>query len=229
VAAKACQLEDQPSCPRSSPQRLTVSEILTMRRLATSEDLRHVPTGRLALLAQRRGAVFASTSTWYRMVRLRQWRRPTTRVHPQPPVEGIRATKPNEVWHIDTTILRLLDGTRLYLHAVLDTFSRRVLSWHSCERFCAENSVAVLVEAGHRAGLSATPTLLADGGVENVNDRVDELVESGLLRRVLAQTEIRFSNSLIEAWWRSLKHNWPFLHPLESVARVRSLIAFYVD
>ena len=230
VAAKACELDDQPSCPRTSPQRLTSAEILTMRQFATSDDLRHVPTGRLALLAQRRGAVFASTSTWYRMVRTRQWRRPRTRVHPQPNVEGIRATAPNQIWHIDTTIVKLLDGTRLYLHAVIDNFSRRVLSWRLFEKFGAANSVDVLLEAGRRARLLPEgPTVLADDGVENVNAKVDELVESGLLRRVLAQTEIRFSNSMIEAWWRSLKHNWLFLNPLDSIGRVRSLVAFYVD
>ena len=39
---------------------------------------------------------------------------------------------------------------------------------------------------------------------------------------------IHFSNSMIEAWWRVLKHNWLFLHPLDSVAKVRSLVEFYV-
>lgn len=33
---------------------------------------------------------------------------------------------------------------------------------------------------------------------------------------------------MIEAWWRSLKHQWLFLHPLESVATVRRLVVFYV-
>jgi hypothetical protein len=32
----------------------------------------------------------------------------------------------------------------------------------------------------------------------------------------LAFTELKFSNSMIEAWWRSLKHQWLFLHPFES-------------
>jgi hypothetical protein len=45
---------------------------------------------------------------------------------------------------------------------------------------------------------------------------------------MLAQTEIRFSNSMIEAWWRSLKHNWLYLNDLDTIARLRSLIAFYV-
>ena len=64
--------------------------------------------------------------------------------------------------------------------------------------------------------------------MENRNQAVDELIDSGLLRRVLAMTEINFSNSMIEAWWRCLKHNWLFLNPLDTVARLRKLVAFYV-
>ena len=68
----------------------------------------------------------------------------------------------------------------------------------------------------------------ADGGVENFNKNIDELIESGLLRRVLAQTELRFSNSMIEAWWRALKHQWLFLNTLDSVGTVEKLVKFYV-
>ena len=71
--------------------------------------------------------------------------------------------------------------------------------------------------------------VLADSGVENRNQQVDELVRSGLLRRVLAMTELRFSNSMIEAWWRSLKNQWLYLHSLDGVAKVRHLIEFYVS
>ena len=69
--------------------------------------------------------------------------------------------------------------------------------------------------------------LLADGGVENFNGAVDELVETGLLNRVLAQTEITFSNSMIESWWRVLKHQWLFLNTLDSVKTVEALVGFY--
>ncbi len=73
------------------------------------------------------------------------------------------------------------------------------------------------------------PTLLADGGVENYNRAVDELVDSGVLRRLLAMTDISFSNSLIESWWRALKHQWLFLNTLDTVGRLEKLVAFYVD
>jgi transposase InsO family protein len=136
----------------------------------------------------------------------------------------------DEVWHIDTTVIRLLDGSRAYVHAVIDNFSRRILAWRVAETFAPVNSVAVLLDAGRRAtGADPVPMVLADAGVENVNAQIDALVTSGVLRRVLAYTELRFSNSMIEAWWRSLKHQWLFLHPLDTVATVRRLVAFYVD
>ena len=37
-----------------------------------------------------------------------------------------------------------------------------------------------------------------------------------------------FSNSLIEAWWRSLKHQWLYLHSLDNVSTIRRLVTFYV-
>ena len=85
--------------------------------MVTSPDHRHVPTGTLAILAQRLGRVWASPSTWYRLVRQNGWRRPRLRVHPAKPKTGLRTTRANEMWHIDTTVIRLLDGTRAYLHA----------------------------------------------------------------------------------------------------------------
>ena len=172
----------------------------------------------------------ASPSTWYRLVRTFGWRRPRLRVHQAKPKVGVRTTRPDELWHIDTTVIRLLDGTRAYVHAVIDNFSRRILAWRVAETFTPGNSVAVLVDASRAATPSeTTPVVLADAGVENVNAQVDDLITSGVLRRVLAFTELTFSNSMIESWWRVLKHHWLFLHSLDSVTTVRRLVEFYVQ
>jgi len=112
---------------------------------------------------------------------------------------------------------------------VIDNFSRRILAWRVADTFAPVNSVAVLLEAARGATRSASaPVVVADAGVENVNAQVDELIDTGVLRRLLAFTDVKFSNSMIEAWWRSLKHQWLFLHPLDSVATIRRLVAFYV-
>jgi transposase InsO family protein len=201
-----------------------------VKDLATANDYRHVPTGTLAILAQRLGKVFASPATWYRVVRRHRLRRTRRRVHPPRPKVGIRAAAANELWHLDTTLIKLLDGTRAYLHAVIDNFSRRVLAWRVSERFEPGNTVEILLEATRNMGaVESPPTLLTDAGVENRNARVDEFIGSGGLRRLLALTEIAFSNSMIECWWRALKHQWLYLNTLDTVSSLRRLVSFYVQ
>ena len=151
-------------------------------------------------------------------------------MHPAKPKVGIRAQHPDEIWHVDTTIIRLLDGTKAYVHAIIDNYSRRILSWCVAASFHPMSTATILLEASRGSTQGhGTPTVLADGGVENFNSAVDELIHSGLLKRVLALTELKFSNSMIESWWRSLKHQWLFLNNLDSVEKVRQLVAFYVD
>ena len=187
-----------------------------------------MPTGTLALLAQRLGKVFAARTTWYRLIRRFHWRRPRKRIHPSGPKVGIRAGKPDDIWHVDTTLIRLLDGSRAYLNAIIDNFSRRILAWKLSAQFDPMATADLLVQAG--SGLAdQQPTLLADGGVENCNSAVDRLVQSGLLKRLLAQTEIAFSNSLIESWWRALKHQWLYLNSLDTIATLEKLVGFYVN
>jgi transposase InsO family protein len=67
-----------------------------------------------------------------------------------------------------------------------------------------------------------------DSGVENINKDVDKLLEDVTLERVVAQVDVTFSNSLIESWWRSLKHQWLFLNHLDNLATLQKLIEFYV-
>jgi transposase InsO family protein len=228
-AEVGCDLDDQPSCPRVVPTRLTPDEIENMRKMVESDDHRHMSLRALALHAQRVGKVLASPSTWYRLVRTAGWRRPRTRVYPAKPKTGIRAKAPGELLHLDVTIIRLLDGTRAYLHAVIDNYSRRILSWTLEKRLGSGGTCRTLREAVVQ--LNDCPghaTVVADSGSENVNGAVDDLFDGEELTRVLAQIEITFSNSMIEAFWRSLKHGWLYLHSLDSLTALRRLVAFYV-
>jgi len=171
--------EGAASCRRSTPTRLTADEILEIKSMVMSPEYRHVSTGRLAVLAQRLGRVFAAPATWYKLVRERGWRRPRMRVHPQQPKQGVRATEPDELWHVDMTVIKLVDGTKVFLHAVIDNFSRRILAWRVSDRFEFGTTVTLLQEAARgTVSVEDTPTLVADGGVENINAGVDELIET---------------------------------------------------
>ena len=150
-----CHPADRATCPNRAPNQLTPEEISAMRDMATSPSYRHVPTSRLAVLAQRLGKVFASPTTWTRLVRQRGWRRSWARLHPTKPRIGLRTTRRDEAWHVDTTVIRLLDGTKAYVQAVIDNFSRRILAFRVTERFEIASTIAVLAEATRQA-LTAT-------------------------------------------------------------------------
>jgi putative transposase len=227
---KQCPLDDRPSCPRTTPTQLTAQEIGTIGDKVTSPSYRHMTLRALALHAQRIGRIFASPSTWRRLVRERGWLRPRRRVYPPKPKQGVRAEKPNQIWHIDSTVIRLLDGARTYLHAIIDNFSRRILAWKLAARLEPQTTCQLLTEAARSLPAEAgSATVVADSGLENVNGEVDSLFGLGQLRRVLAQVEVTFSNSMIGAWWRSLKHGWLYLHELDTFAALEKLVAYYVE
>jgi putative transposase len=200
-----------------------------MREMVECNDHRHMSLRALALHAQRIRKIFVSPSAWYRLVRIAGWRRPRNRVYPAKPKIGIRAKAPGELLHLDVTIIKLLDGTRAYLHAVIDNYSRRILSWTLEDRLGSGGTCQIVREAAvqliNRSGVT---TIVADSGSENVNGEVDELLKDEALTRVLAQVEVTFSNSMIEAFWRSLKHSWIYLHNLDNFTALGRLIEFYV-
>jgi len=167
-----------------------------MRDLVEGVRHRHVAIRSLALLAQRTGHVFASVRTWYALVKQHGWRRPRERQHPRRSRVGIRASAPNEVWHVDVTILQLLDGSRVYLHGVLDNFSRRILAWRVERELSASTTREMLLSTREmliaaRGSLGSTADdadkvrVFTDGGSENVCLTSDAAL-ARLVTRVIA-------------------------------------------
>jgi hypothetical protein len=67
--------------------------------------------------------MFASVTTWAKLVREPGRRRPR-RPQPPAPASAVRASQPNQGWRLDATIFGLLDGTRAPSPAAIDHFSR---------------------------------------------------------------------------------------------------------
>ncbi len=85
------------------------------------------------------------------------------------------------------------------MHAIIDNFSRRILAWTVRASF--DTSVTALLLREAAKGLSDTkPSAVTDSGVENINASMNELIESGIIKRVLAQVDVTYSNSMIESW-----------------------------
>jgi transposase InsO family protein len=134
-------------------------------------------------------------------------------VHPGCPKVGLRNSSPDEAWHVDVTLIRLLDGTKPYLHGVIDNFSRKILWWSLAPRLEAATCAAVLRNAFAVAGDVKPEQLVVDGGSENYSNAVDQLVAEHILLHLRAQSsDLRFSNSPVEAFWSSVKHQCLYLN-----------------
>jgi putative transposase len=137
---------------------------------------------------------------------------------------------PGELLHLDVTIIELLDGARATLHAIIDNYSRRILSWTLESRLGSGATCRVLRAAAKEiVGNKDRSLVVTDAGSENVNRDVDDELSGANLERVLAQIDVTYSNSMIEAFWCSLENSWLYLHGLESESGLRRLIAFYVQ
>jgi transposase InsO family protein len=200
-----------------------------MHAMVLDENLKHMSVATLAIHAMRIGKLFASPATWRKLILLRGWKRPRTRVHPKPPRVGIRASAPNEIWHLDVTVTPLLDGTKAYLHAVIDNFCWKILGWKIAAKEEPQGTVDILVQAEKFLSAGQSPHIFMDSGVENKNAVVDARCQALTLERVFAKVLLIPSNSMIERFWQQLRHGWLFLHTLDSLAELERLTRWYVD
>lgn len=199
-------------CERRKASQLTEIEVATMRRFVTSKKYAHISVSSLHLLAQRTGELFCSVDTWYKYIRSFEWRRPWKKKKHEIKKIGIRATRPNEIWHIDVTVVNVGPNFKLYIQAVIDNFSRFVLAWRVTDEINAKSTVDTIELARKKASAlldteanSNATDVMMDPGTENRNDHVLTFITSKNLRRVLAQVDVRFSNSMVEGLFHGFK------------------------
>ena len=59
--------------------------------------------------------------------------------------------------------------------------------------------------------------------------QVDRVLDLDPLARAPAQLDVSYSNSIIEAWWCSLRHQWLCLNQLDTIASVRESVSRHVS
>jgi len=159
----------------------------------------------------------------------------TSRKHPDHKVypyllRGLVIDRPNQVWCADITYIPMAKGF-VYLVAVMDWFSRRVLAWRVSITLETDFCVEALRDAMNRHG---QPEIFnTDQGVQFTSAAfLGELETLGV--RISMDGKGRFlDNIFIERLWRSLKYEEVFLKAYGSVPEARigigDWLAFYND
>ncbi|MDR5654289.1 IS3 family transposase, partial [Xinfangfangia sp. LG-4] len=135
-------------------------------------------------------------------------------------------TRPNQVWAMDITYIPMARGF-IYLAAVLDWFTRRVLAWRVSITLEADFCIEAVEEALARHG---TPEIFN-------TDQGSQFTSTEFIK-VLAAREIKISmdgkgawrdNVFVERLWRTIKYEEVYLRAYASVSEARAGIGRYLS
>jgi len=152
------------------------------------------------------------------------WPHPDHKVYPYL-LRGLIIDRPNQVWCADITYVPMAKGF-VYLVAVMDWFSRRVLAWRLSITMETDFCVDALREAMERHG---RPEIFnTDQGVQFTSAAfLDQLSGQGV--RISMDGKGRFlDNIFIERLWRSLKYEEAYIKAYGSVAEARQGIGAWL-
>lgn len=134
--------------------------------------------------------------------------------------------RPNQVWCADITYIPMRRGF-LYLVAIMDWHSRRVLSWRLSNTMDASFCVEALEEAIDRFGV---PEIInTDQGSQFTSLEWIETVKQAGANVSMDGKGRWMDNVFIERLWRSLKYECVYLHAWETGSETRSGIKKWMD
>lgn len=150
------------------------------------------------------------------------YRRPnTSRKHPQHPVfayllRGLDITRANQVWAMDISYIPMRKGF-VYLAAVLDWATRRVLSWRLSNTLTTDFCLEAVEDALGRYG---TPEIFnTDQGSQFTSSDFVELLKTHGIQQSMDGKGRWVDHVFVERLWKSVKYEEVYLHAYDSVTQ----------
>jgi putative transposase len=154
----------------------------------------------------------------------------TSEPHPQHKVypyllRHLAIERPNQVWCADVTYIPMRRGF-LYLVAIMDWFSRKVLAWRLSNTMEADFCVAALEEA--IAGYGRPDIFNSDQGSPFTGFAFTTTLKDAGIRISMDGRGRWMDNVFIERLWRSLKYECVFLNAFETGSEARAGIGRWI-
>lgn len=150
----------------------------------------------------------------------------TSLPHPQHKVypyllKDLNINRPNQVWCSDITYIPIKRGF-LYLVAIMDWYSRKVLSWRISNTLDAEFCVQALKEA---ISLYGIPDIFnTDQGSQYTSLSFTNVLKDHEIKISMDGKGRWMDNVFIERLWRSLKYECVYLNNFENGQQAKALI-----
>jgi putative transposase len=133
--------------------------------------------------------------------------------------------RPNQVWCADITYIPMRRGF-LYLVAIMDWATRKVLAWRLSNTMDAEFCIQALEEAVGRFGV---PEIFnTDQGSQFTSPRFTHVLKDAGVRISMDGRGRWMDNVFIERLWRSMKYECVYLHAFETGSELRAGLARWI-
>ncbi len=141
-------------------------------------------------------------------------------------LRGMVINRPNQVWCTDVTYIPMRRGF-LYLVAVMDWATRKVLSWRVSNTMDVAFCIEALEEALARFG---RPEIFnSDQGSQFTSSDFTDVLKAADVRISMDGRGRWMDNVFIERLWRSLKYECVYLHAFETGSELRSGLSRWID
>jgi transposase InsO family protein len=128
------------------------------------------------------------------------------------------------VWVADITYIWTREGW-LYLAAVMDLYSRRIIGWHAADHLRSSLAERALEQALHLRRPQARLVHHSDRGFQYGSKAYRELLSSSKVRRSMSRKAECFDNAAMEAFWSSLKNE--LIYPQGPASRSQTSKALF--
>jgi putative transposase len=150
---------------------------------------------------------------------------PENRVYPYL-LRGLTVDRPDQVWAMDITYIPMARGF-VYLVAVVDWFSRRVLAWRVSIDMAVDFCLEAVEEAIARHG---KPGIFnTDQGSQFTSSAFTGLLATNGIAISMDGRGAWRDNVFVERLWRSVKYEEVYLKAYDSVGQARASLGCYLD
>ena len=234
VTRQAQLLELSRSSLYYTPHPVSQADLVLMRRIdelhtaypfAGSRMLRRMLNGEGIEVGRRHVAALMRRmriQALYRAPRTSK-RHPAHKIFPYL-LRGLTIDRPNQVWATDITYLPMAKGF-VYLCAVLDWHTRRVLAWRLSNTLTTDFCIDAVQEAIDRHG---PPEIFnTDQGCQFTSDDFTGMLKQHGIQISMDGKGAWRDNVFVERLWRSVKYEEVYLHAYESVAQAQQRLTRY--
>ena len=143
-------------------------------------------------------------------------------------VRDLAVERPDQVWASDATGILTGQGW-LYLVAVLDLCSRRVLGWAMSPSLDAPLVIVALRMALAQRRPSSTLIVHSDRGSQYASAAYRQVLAQHGLLASMSRTGNCYDNAFIESFWSSLKYELVYHHRFATFAQARTAVFDYIE